>query len=540
MVSRRAFLKTGAYATAASTAFTALPRPLYAYLGNRPEPVPSIDDPRLKELTQRGIDAARSAGATYADVRLSHTRERVVLPSGVGDSESMTVSVRALVNGYWGFASGPVWSSEEMVRLAREASQIASTNALGKPRVVDLAPVPSVPSGHWATPVKIDPFEVYPMEICDFLQGLKGFAERQPYAVRGMTEIAAAFRVQNKAFAATTGTYCTQRLYRGNGKYRMGVYKQDKQEGGHPEVDLLTHAGLGWELFRDQPLREAMLQAIDEVWFDSALPLKSVDVGRYDIVLDAMSTSNLLGYTIGEATQVDRALGYEANAGGTSYLNEPLEMLGTFKVGAPELTVTANRSEAGGVATVKWDDEGVAPDEYAIVQGGILADYHTTREGAGWIKEYYAKRGGSFRSHGCAYAPSALEVPLAHTSNLVMQPGTQSLDFEGLVAGLKRGIAFKKAQFTMDFQHLNGLGTGNAFEIKDGKRIARMGLGNVGILFRTPELWKGIIGLGGASSARRYGWKSVKGEPPQSSYFSATAVPVAIKDATIIDVMRKA
>jgi len=82
------------------------------------------------------LDTARSAGASYADVRLSHTRERRTSMADTGDDESMEVGVRALVDGYWGFASGAVWSPDEMARLGREAVHQAKVNALGKPRVV--------------------------------------------------------------------------------------------------------------------------------------------------------------------------------------------------------------------------------------------------------------------------------------------------------------------------------------------------------------------------------------------------------------------
>src|SRR5688572_10217939 len=107
-ITRRDLLKAGASA-AALTGLASLPRPLLAQLDGAPEPVPAIRDPRLKALALRAIDAARSAGATYADVRLTHTRTRGFRgnPQPPGDRESIVVGARALVDGYWGFASGP-------------------------------------------------------------------------------------------------------------------------------------------------------------------------------------------------------------------------------------------------------------------------------------------------------------------------------------------------------------------------------------------------------------------------------------------------
>src|SRR5690606_19328218 len=136
----------------------------------------------------------------------------------------------------------------------------------------------------------------------------------------------------------------------------------------------------------------------------------------------------------------------------------------SFEVGAPALSLRANRSERGGAATVHWDDEGVEPDEFALVEDGVLKDYQTTREGAGWLAESYASQGRPVRSHGCAYAPSAVDAPLTHRPNLVVAPGTEALDFDSAIASLGQGIAVRKLDIDMDFQGLNGLGVGRFYE----------------------------------------------------------------------------
>ncbi|HEU4643137.1 MAG TPA: metallopeptidase TldD-related protein [Gemmatimonadaceae bacterium] len=533
--SRREFMKVGATAAAAVVLprSLALPRPVT--LGRRPEPMPPIDDPRLKELVARGLDAARGAGAAYADVRLTHARKRDFRGGPVvSEVEEMVVGVRALVDGYWGFASGPVWSPDEMARLGREATAQARTNALGKRRVVELASVSVVPDGRWVMPVKIDPFDVPPTEVMDHLQGLSLHAERTP----GVTVVAndCSFTVQEKAFGSTDGSYCAQRTYLTSGEFAIKVTDGDRQGAG--TLDCLTPAGLGWELFRDQPLRERIAQLIADIRADMKLPVKPVDVGRYDAVFDAPTMAALVAETIGRATELDRALGYEANAGGTSYLDDPLAMLGSYHAGSPSLTVNADRSMPGGAATVKWDDEGVAPDDFALVKDGVLVDFQTTRESAGWLKDYYTKAGRPVRSHGCASAPSAVEAPLQRAPNLTMTSGRERLDFDGLVAGLASGIAVKGAAITMDFQHLNGMGLGRVYEVRKGKRVAI--IAGAGLLFRAPELWKGLFAVGGSSSLQRYGLTSRKGEPAQAHVSSVTAPPAAFRQITVVDPLRKA
>jgi TldD protein len=508
----------------------------------RPESLPPIQDLRIKALALRAIDAARAAGATYADVRLTHTRERNLSSSSVSDAERMGVGVRALLNGYWGFASGPVWSPDEMARLTREAVDQARTNALGKPRVVDLAPAPSVADGHWVMPVKIDPFEISPFEIMDLLQGLQTFTASR-LGGGNLAGPTCTLVAQEKAFASTDGSYCTQRLYRSGGSLEFGKGDDsrpgDRRRAGRSH-SLLTPAGVGWELFTHQSVREEILRLIEEINEDLKLPNKPVEVGRFDTVMDALSVARLIDGTLGRATELDRALGYEANASGTSYLNDPFTMVGTYQAGAPALTVTANRSEAGGAATTKWDDEGVTPEEFVLVKDGVLSDFQTTRESAGWMRESYAKRGTPVRSHGCANGPSGIEASMQHTPNLNLAPGRETDDFDSLIAGLTSGIAVRDLGVDMDFQCLNGLGSAplTFYEVKKGKRVAR--LSAAAVLFRAPELWKGILALGAAASTRRFGLAAGKGEPEQTTYHSVTAVPALFKQLTVIDASRKA
>ncbi len=345
-LTRRDLVKAGASAAALAM----LPRPLLAQLGARPEPAPPIQDPRIKALALRAIDAARAAGASYADVRLTHTSTRqfrYARLDGVFDLEAMVVGARALVDGYWGYASAPVWSADEMVRLGREAVHQAKANTLGQSRPVELAPRPVVRDGHWTMPIEIDPFETSPFEIVDYLASLAYFVQRFPnFKTKANSCV---FEVQEKAFAASDGSYITQRLHRSSGAFSLGFEKErlPKMDGS---LDRLTPAGLGWELYTGQPLHDYIRQLMAEMEEDAKLPLKPVEVGRYDTACDPWTTGRIMDGTLGRATELDRALGYEANAGGTSYLNDPLGMLGTYQVGAPRITVTANRSERGGAA----------------------------------------------------------------------------------------------------------------------------------------------------------------------------------------------
>lgn len=532
-ISRRTLLKYGVQAGL----LAAMPRPLLAQFGNgAPEPLPPIQDPRVRALADRALEAARAAGAAYADVRLTHTRSRSFqVPFIIADAEDMVAGVRVLVDGYWGFVASPVWSPDEMARLATEAVNHARVSGQGGPREVDLAGVPKA-SGHWTMPVQIDPFEVSPFEIIDYLESLQKYINRWHEFANPINRCH--FEQQEKAFANTEGSYCTQRTYRSEGA--LGLELRENSRPVHRDgLDVLTPAGVGWELYKGQPLRELIVELMEEMKAHWKLPPKPVEVGRFPAVCDALTVAQLATDTFGRATELDRALGYEANATGTSYLNDPFAMIGSHEMGASILTLSGNRSEPGGVGTVQWDDEGVRPEPFTIIEGGVLRDFQTTRESAAWLKDSYARTGAPVRSHACAYAPSALQAPIQHTPNLKLAPGATTLDFDEAVADMKEGVAIKAMNVDMDFQALNGLGqTNKIYEIKNGRRVAR--IVGAGVLFRAPELWKGLKALGGKESLRRYGMSARKGEPGQTGYHSVTAPPAVFEQLTLIDILRKA
>lgn len=296
--------------------------------------------------------------------------------------------------------------------------------------------------------------------------------------------------------------------------------------------------GVGWELFDQAELRKHVDVMVEEIKEDATLERKLVDVGRYPMVLDAESVSGILASTVGLATELDRALGYEANATGTSYLNLPDEMIGVHKIGSPLLSVNGNRNEPGGIATVKWDDDGVSPGSFDLVRDGVLQRFQTTRESAQWIRSSSGTLGAEVKSSGCSHAANGVEAPLTRSANLTMVPADNSTTISDLYHDVKRGVMFKGLQSDMDFQQCDGLGTGRCYEITNGKVSAV--LESAGVLFKAPELWKSLMALGGKDTLQRYGSVSPKGQPAQRAANSVSAVPALFENGTIIDFMRKA
>lgn len=541
-VSRREFLQTVSAVTTASMVGgrtvqgKTLPR-----IGRRGHIlVPSAgrwSDPDLQILGAAALEAARSAGASYADVRFTDTE----MQGALGNSppyqrgEDLAVGVRVLVNGYWGFQGSTAWTTDEVVRLARDAVAQARANGMGGSRPLDLGP-PQRATGEWVMPVKYDPFDVPLTEIMDFFN--YALATVQHHAADLVAFAVVNFTRQRKVFASTDGAAWSQTTYVTSGEFTV-VYHADYTRQlpiSRFSADFLSPAGKGWEHISESGLIEAIPRLVDEA--EQARHTTPVAVDRYDAVFSAEAMASLLDGTIGAATELDRAMGYEANASGTSYLDQPLEMLGTYRVGSPLVNVSANRSLPGGVATVRWDDESVVPDEFTVVRNGTLADFQTTREQVAWIAPYYAKTHHPARSHGCAGAESALSVTMQQPPNVQLEPSTSGPSFEQLVASVKNGVAVMSMGPNMDQQQLNGVGYGTIRKIVNGKLGPY--IDGAGVQFRSTDIWKRVVALGGAGEHRWFGMGRAKGQPNQVTMYSVGAVPARIDHVDIIDIKKKA
>lgn len=491
--------------------------------------------PDRNGIISAAVESALAAGASYADARLSHKESLIALKYAPGRTENMAFGVRALYRGYWGFAASSIWSVEEGARLGAAAVEQAKASVLGRERVTDLAPLSNVTNGHWETPVKQDPFKIDPDEILDFNWGLMAFIR----SLENMGNIRTMFSFErnNKAFGSSSNQFVTQTLYSASGAIEFDVRDKDTQASILVPVEELSPAGQGYEYFRDRPIRDYIRTVHEEALADLKLPVKPIDVGRYNILVDQSGIANLLSKSVGSATEVDRVFGFEANSGGTSYINEPEVMLGTLKIGSPLMNVLADRSQSGSIGRVRWDDEGVEPTKQNIVKDGILTDLQTNREGASWITDYYKKSGLELKSSGSASAPTALDVPRVHKSDLHLLPAQDNVSRDSLRESLGDGIEFRVPNVSMDFQQVTGMIRGKAYEIKNGKRAARFI--DAGVLFRTSEIWNNMYGIGGHDSVRYYGIVSTKGQPPQDVASGVYAPPAIFKEMTLIDVKRK-
>lgn len=538
LCNRRTFLKTGSMALAA----TSVPGLVLSVQ-------PKVTDPNffdvlaaqdLKALTAAALEAAKGADASYADVHYVLTRNEGWWDfAGTNYPQPFHYTyagfnVRALVNGYWGFAAfSGVVSLDEAAGLGRDAtSQAKIASAKGRTRATDLATVPAPAQGNWVMPIEIDPFTVSYEEKADFITAMNDYMGRQRFGSGAGG--AMSFRKAERTFASSEGAFTTQTVFHSG--YGLGVAVPSdwlKEEGGIRSAPFMTTTGAGWEYIRNAPYRDRVIGLFDEAL--RSRRKKPVDVGRYDIVLDAQALASVVNTSIGIPTEADRAFGYLANESGTSYITDPLEMLGTFKIGSPLLNVTTNRSMPGGAATVKWDDEGVEPAEITLVKDGVLSDMQTTRESASWLADYYNKKGMPVRSNGCAGQGNPTMFLTQVNPNMVVAPSASNTTFEDMVKDTKKGIAVLGGSTYGDYQMLNGTGNGEiTYEIVDGK----LGMAIVGAqyVYRAPDFWKNLVALGGQTTVQKHAFSSRS----EDSMYTISCVPGKVTGVAITDVMRKA
>jgi TldD protein len=498
-------------------------------------------DPDLQALASRAVEVAMAAGATYADVRI--TEDRVEEHSSVAEPpdqlERHAVGVRVLANGYWGFLSSSLWTPDEIVRLARGAVHQAKAYAAVSPgHEVDIGHIP-VATGEWTTPIKYDPFDIPMGERIDYFINALSIASRSLDVKKIICGFL--FHRQRKLVVSSEGASWQQTTYRTGGWFGIKIVNKYSENlpGSSVETHVLDLAGRGWEHISESRLSDMVPALIEEA--RGARHRTTMDVGRYDTVFSARAAAAIAGPTLGLATELDRALGYEANATGSSYLSEPIEMLGTQKVGARLLHVTANRSLEGGLSTVQWDDESVRPESFTIVKDGILTDMQTVREQVAWVDSYYRRAGIQARSHGCASSESALSITMQGAPNIEVMPGQDDIDFDDMVKGIKRGVAvldIPPGNVRMDQQQLNGLVYAPVMrKIVDGKLGPYLDFAALAV--RAPEFWAGLVAIGGPKSMTWIPMVYKKGEPEQQFYTSVGSVPITVKNVALRDLRRR-
>ena len=525
---RRAFLKTGLHAgsIAALTACTgrAGPSSVPPSTGQSVE----FSDPRLRALADVALGAARDAGASYADIRISDHRRQTIFTrekrvANIEDSEDRGFGVRVIANGTWGFAASARVEKDEIARVAGRAVALARANSKLQKAPIKLAPTRSHVAV-WNTPIERDPFDVPLDQKVDTLLSIN--AEALKVSGVSFCQSSMGFVREHKFFASTEGSYIEQTLHRCHPRFQVTAV--DRKRGSFQTRNSYSDPqGMGYEYVDTYPWLDDVRQAgQDAVAKHTA---KSVEPGKYDLVLHPSHLWLTIHESIGHPTELDRALGMEANYAGTSFLTT--DKLGTFQLGSEIVNFVGEKTHIGSLATCGYDDDGVETRAWDMVKNGIFVDYQTTREQAHLI--------GRAESHGTSYAQNWKDVAFQRMPNINLLPGNQPLSLDGLIAGTDRGILIKgRGSYSIDHQRYNFQFGGQAFYEVSGGKITGM-LRDVAYQARTPDFWRSCDAI--CSREEYYVGGSFydgKGEPGQANAVSHGCCPARFRRVNVINTKR--
>ncbi len=358
------------------------------------------------------------------------------------------------------------------------------------PERIELADEPVQPDRTWISAYQIDPFTVPDTEKVELMAAYSRRVLDQP----GVDHVTARLDqvLEGKFYADTAGTVTTQQRVR---LHPVVEALAVDAEGGRFETmrTLAAPAGRGWEYVTgadDVIDWDAALDELPETLAEK-LGAPGVEAGRYDLVVDPSNLWLTIHESIGHATELDRALGYEANYAGTSFATP--DQLGSLRYGSPVMQVTGDRTVPYGLASVGFDDEGVEAQRWDIVRDGVLVGYQLDRRMARLMSETL----GTARSNGCAYADSPGHVAVQRMANVSLQPAEGGPTTEELIGQVDRGIyVVGDKSWSIDMQRYNFQFTGQRFYRIENGRLAGQ-LKDVAYQATTTDFWGSMAAVGG-------------------------------------------
>ena len=500
-----------------------------------------------KQLADIALNAAKAGGATYADVRIGRylnqflfTREKRV--QNIANTESFGVGIRVIANGSWGFAATNDVTPDGVARTAARAVAVAKANSKIITEPVQLAPQQGYGEVSWKTPNVKNVFEVPLQEKIDLLMEVNGLA-----LSGGANFINSAMLAINeqKYFASTDGSYIDQDIHRIYPNFT--VTKIDKASGKfQTRRSLSSPMGMGYEYLTSTPEskvsgivtrykdRYDILEDIKNATADVAqkITAKSVEPGKYDLVLDPSHLWLTIHESVAHPTELDRVLGYEANYAGTSFLTLDKWKSGNFHFGSKLMNIEADKLQAGSLGAVGYDDEGVKCGKWELVKEGVLVNYQAIRDQAHII--------GLKHSQGCCYAQSWADVQFQRMPNVSLQPGKEKLSVDDIIKNVQKGIyIIGDGSFSIDQQRYNFQFGGQTFyEIKDGKIVGM--LKDVAYQAINQEFWNSLVAIADESDYRLGGaFNDGKGQPGQSNAVSHGSSTARFNGVNVINTARK-
>ena len=510
---------------------------------------PGMDVAIKKVLADVALNTAKSLGASYADVRIGRylnqyvfTREDKV--QNVVNTESFGVGIRVIANGTWGFASTNNVSDDGIKKATEQAVAIAKANSKIQKEEVKLAPVESHGEVSWKTPIKKDFKEVPVSEKVELLLSANAAAQQN-----GANFVNSALFMVNeqKYFASTEGSYIDQDVHRiwptfgvtavdrATGKFKSRQALSAPMGMGYEYMDGLASEKIkgpaGLNLYRNSyDIIEDATMAAKQA--KEMLTAKSVEAGKYDLVLEPNHLGLTIHESVGHPLELDRVLGYEANYAGTSFATLDKWKSKNFEYGSKIVNLVADKVQPGSLGAVGYDDEGVKTKKWDLVRDGVLVNYQAIRDQVHMIDQN--------ESHGCCYSQSWNDVQFQRMPNVSLEPGKEKYSIDDMIKDVEKGIYIAgRGSYSIDQQRYNFQFGGTVFyEIKDGKIVGM--LDDVAYQSNTQEFWNSCVKICDESDYRLFGsFFDGKGQPSQVSAVSHGSSTARFNGVNVINTGRK-
>ncbi len=463
----------------------------------------------LDACTDAGLARAQSLGASHADLRVESNRAHLLRLrdgrlEGSHDGMDAGLAVRVVVDGSWGFAATSETTPEAAADAAERAVALARVSRGLNSSPVELAPEPVHPDGVWASAYAVDPFSVPDADKIALLAEWSATL----LAADGVDHVdASVYAVKERRwYADLAGTRTLQQRVRIEPEVQAVAV--DRATGSFETMrSLAPPVGRGWEYLAGNGWDWSAELAALPAELAERVAAPSVAAGRYDLVIDPSNLWLTIHESVGHATELDRALGYEANYAGTSFATP--DRLGSLRYGSPLMNVTGDRVVQHGLATTAW----------------VLVGYQLDRS--------MAAQRGLPRSNGCAYADSPLHVPLQRMPNVSLQPAPSGPSTEELIAGVEHGLyVVGDKSWSIDMQRYNFQFTAQRFYlIRSGRLVGQVK--DAAYQATTTDFWGSLAAVGGPQTYVLHGafncGKAQPGQVAAVSHGSPTGVFTGVR-----------
>ena len=383
-------------------------------------------------------NALKSAKADHIEIRIQEGKGTGVAYAGrelesIGESGSMGGSVRALVNGGWGFAAfNDIGDLPRYVKMACEQAKLVGNKdvSLAKTDVIN---------DYVKTNVDVDPADVSLADKHDLCQKYNNIIlsskKIQTSNVRYRDSHSTIY------FANSEGSFIVcENIFCGVSVLAMAKDGMNVQQAYNSIGDLRGYKKV--ENFEEE-CAEAAKKAVD------LLSAKPVEGGKYTIIVDPKLCGVFTHEAFGHLSEADFI--YENRK-----LREVMKIGKRF--GSDDLSIVDDGTLVGEAGYNKYDSEGTPTQKTYLIKNGILVSRLHSRETAAKMNE---------SPTGNARTISYAHEPIVRMTNTYMEP--RNWKFEDMLTSTDDGIYAKGSLGGQTNTEMFTFSAEEAYLIKGGK-----------------------------------------------------------------------